>query len=590
MHLAPARLPFSGILLAASLTCGASAGAQTDDEAARVFENASKSLRIAATEFPIGFDDPSMSSPAPLLSPDGRSIAYSVSGSGKMTVVHNGVESEPYDGLSEPSLQFSPDSSHFTFVAKRGDDMIVVLDGEEHAHPNISEHGVTFSSDGSRVAWVAATETQEIQAFVDGKPDEPFDSIGEVTFSPDNQHYAYVAKRSGLPTVVLDGVEGDYFDEIRQLTWSNVGGHLFCVARSGEVDLIVRDTEIVTECSRFGRAGFTFPKNADRYAIAVYQGDMWHMLVDGELHEGFKNVFPGASFSDDGRHLVYAAGRGRGHLLVLDGEVRRDYVFDFVSFGPKPDQMAYVVRNGDQFQVVVDGVEHDFLFDQILPPGVMFSDDGEHIAYAAKVGERKAVVYDGKRGPFFTQYATNLPRFNGERLFYSIKKRGSQILFVDGEPQEAYKRLIGPSYSGDLSRYAYFGQSDDGWELVVDGEVQAKYPFARDVPVFSHDGTKLAFVAGRERNMFVVLNGVEGKALDLVGPDTLTFSPDGQHVAYLGATADRRFVMVDDAEVDVGFSGFLGGDVPTWDDERSLRIRGGRLGVWVRLELDLLQP
>jgi len=49
-------------------------------------------------------------------------------------VVINGEEGEKYDGIEIWSLIFSPDSQRIAYVAKKGENWFVVIDGKEDVY------------------------------------------------------------------------------------------------------------------------------------------------------------------------------------------------------------------------------------------------------------------------------------------------------------------------------------------------------------------------------------------------------------------------------------------------------------------------
>jgi len=79
---------------------------------------------------------------------------------------------------------------------------------------------------------------------------------------------------------------------------------------------------------------------------------------------------------------------------------------------------------------------------------------------------------------------------------------------------------------------------------VLNGEAGDQYP-GIDVPVFSADGTQMAYGAVVDGKMTVIVNGKAGKKHSgraLVG---VTFSHDGSRVAYAIKGEDKWTVVID---------------------------------------------
>jgi len=70
---------------------------------------------------------------------------------------------------------------------------------------------------------------------------------------------------------------------------------------------------------------------------------------------------------------------------------------------------------------------------------------------------------------------------------------------------------------------------------------------SKPFPTISPDGKRAAYVSWRDRTSFVVLDGVEGRAYDVID-EYLTFSPDSKHFAYAAVRDGKMFVVLDGVE------------------------------------------
>ncbi len=65
------------------------------------------------------------------VSPDSKRMAYAARRGDKLLVIVDGAEGKPYDGIGEGSLTFSPDSKRVAYMAKREGKWVVIVDGVE---------------------------------------------------------------------------------------------------------------------------------------------------------------------------------------------------------------------------------------------------------------------------------------------------------------------------------------------------------------------------------------------------------------------------------------------------------------------------
>ncbi|NIM95078.1 MAG: hypothetical protein GTO18_15370 [Anaerolineales bacterium] len=157
------------------------------------------------------------------LSPDGNRLAFATKTGAKGFLgllpkkeFHMIIDGEPGEVFNDLALVlFSPDSSRYLYLAKRGGKEVLVIDGVVHG-PFEGQIGIgekSFSPDSSRVMY-AIYAKNELYICVDDQRFGPYKSADEFTFSPDGSHFAYPALVEGRQSVVLDGEEGETFDNI----------------------------------------------------------------------------------------------------------------------------------------------------------------------------------------------------------------------------------------------------------------------------------------------------------------------------------------------------------------------------------------
>lgn len=222
-----------------------------------------------------------------------------------------------------------------------------------------------------------------------------------------------------------------------------------------------------------------------------------------------------------------------------------------------------------------------------IPKGVVgnliFSPDGERMAYVLQVGKKQVVVCEDKRGPECDHVLHPVFSPDSRRLAYSIRQEEQTFFFLFHGEEEglrpghfsvfspdgkhyAWRRRQGKqgqvvadgkagpwihyvhadsmTYSPDGKRLAYTGQ---GVGVVLDGQVQPGIN-GRD-PTFSPDSKHFAYRVegwkGGKRRQWVVLDGMELAGYGEV--ESLTFSPDSRHFAYY-ARDNQKCVLVWDGK------------------------------------------
>jgi len=342
----------------------------------------------------------------------------------------------------------------------------------------------------------------------------------------------------------------------------------------------------VGEFDAIGRDGVVFPREGERYAVAVQRGESWSALVDGEIQGEYKNLLPGITFSNDGSRLAFIAGRGAGMFMVIDGEessVRPG--LESLVFSPDGRRMALVLREGEQRRVLIDG-KPERVVEAIDPGGVRFSDDGRHYYYGARKGEQRYIVFDGKPGPTFDRIGAQRPSFlAGGHFAYSARTKGGEQLVFDGEVEQQFRRLRHFEISPDGTRHVYFGLDGEVWTLVENGAPGRKYPRVSSPPVFSSDSKRLAFIATDGREHALVVDGIPGKTYDFIQQASAQFAPGTHHVCYIAAISDKRYLVVDDLEIDKDYDGFL--NEATVIDGNSVLLRARRRGVFFLVDLQV---
>jgi len=141
----------------------------------------------------------------PVYSPDSKSFAYAYASNGKYCLNVNGKDnSADFDVIFK--FFFSPDSSHYAYIAAKNKLWYVVYDNKKSdGYKKIASF--KFSPDSTRFAYSAVTNKNLGTVIIDEKPQKEYPTVGEAYFSPDSKHVVYKAvnKEKNLWATVIDG-------------------------------------------------------------------------------------------------------------------------------------------------------------------------------------------------------------------------------------------------------------------------------------------------------------------------------------------------------------------------------------------------
>lgn len=189
------------------------------------------------------------------------------------------------------------------------------------------------------------------------------------------------------------------------------------------------------------------------------------------------------------------------------------------------------------------------------PPSLQAIDqtaDGRHVVWIEDVGN--GLVRTGWDGVSSEPFKL-IPQRSGDPVAWSPDRNrvawfgnrdGQMFVAVDGteHPYEGISHKVSPTFSPDSRRVAYGATVDGKRRLIVDGKPFGDWGPAPLPPVFSPDGSRLAFVAENRRLeqgedvtnywQWVVLDGVPGPEVQSVSAaePALQFSPDGRRFVY----------------------------------------------------------
>lgn len=395
-------------------------------------------------------DGPTLSHGAPARGP------RVVEQEGKKVVVWGDRRSKPFDEVS--NLALSAAGGRVTFEGKRDGREFAVVDGAE-SKPYEEVAGIYVSPDGGRVLFVAR-HGEGASVVVDGKEGEKYNYV-EIEypspFSPDGRRYAYKATReTGADSrehfVVADGRAGKPYDLVDHVAFAPDGRLLYLAYRLSEQKTIfvVDGEEVASYDNTPGYGLFRFSPDGKRLFFRLNKlGEGKETLVlDGRAFS--YDEIKTAEFGPGGQRFVFKARRGRGWVMVVDGEESEVYEADGgragevewggkgeLAFSPDGGRVAYVARKGGKDFVMLDGAA-GARYDDIA--NLAFTPDGRHVVHTARRAGKSLVVASGVEGREYDGFVTagkhekeGKLSVAGDGTLSILARRGTEFLRVEIE-------------------------------------------------------------------------------------------------------------------------------------------------------------
>jgi hypothetical protein len=483
---------------------------------------------------------PDGSVPSYTISPAGVRYAILTMKGSRSTVVVDGeagpLIDELYNATGDRSLTannsviFSRGGEHFAYLARVGDDYILIRDGKEVYRGkywiSALRYGeLKFSPGGKHLSFVAAEQAPSGTVWhvvMDGKAGPECLQVQPPVFSADDSRWVYLARKVGARDDdwfgVVDGRDAGKIGLRPTFTGDNRLITVSAATASSGPQLLV-DGKSVFKATAMSEKIWV-ARTGPHYAVAAQlkAGAPMTLMLDGKPVSGGLDP-QDVVFSPDGKRYLALCHTASGNAIVLtDGKPGQNYQgATGLRFTPDSSKALYQAYNGGKSFLIVEGEESE--------------------GFELMAGQVAALALSAKGAHY--GYGT----LDGMNRTFTAVVDGKNVL-------PAGRRVVGDSFifSPDGKRYSFAtlpATRNDDAGLFVDGQevagIEPAY-FMRDqtglVPyaLFSPDSQHLIWRGHDKTNpgrAGLVVNGdlVVCNAGYMIRPPT--FTPDSKHVLWL---------------------------------------------------------
>jgi hypothetical protein len=308
--------------------------------------------------------------------PGGRRLAYAALDGRLWRMVVDGVPEPPFDAVDTGSVTFSPDGRRIGYVADdgrcaravvdavpgpcvarivglavadvAGQDVSVVADAPDgsDAHVRVGADRVLDLARARELVvdravrhWaVVAGSPEGWRLVVDGREGEPFEQLDRVVWSPGGRSVAYAARRDGAWHVVTDGRVGAPYAEVEEPVFAASGAHVGYIGRDEGHSVVAIDDRVIWE-SPAPATALALSDDGAHVAWVYRDGASSVIAVDGERYRFDMTVERTVRFTHDGEHWAALAGSlaDRRLFVVVDGHVRLPFDAEELFGSPAGD-------------------------------------------------------------------------------------------------------------------------------------------------------------------------------------------------------------------------------------------------------------
>lgn len=355
---------------------------------------------------------------------------------------------------------------------------------------------------------------------------------------------------------------------------------MLCASLAGPAAAAVTQVRLCDIDSSF-MSGFVVSPDARHLAWMEQRDGMGRVVLDGATGSCYDRV-SSIVFSEDGDHMAYVVGTIRApdprmnYAVVRDGEVGEFYEqVDVPQIDLHGRMLAYFAHTRNEPVTLVVNGSPLRPRDTVVGWSFAHSREGGHFAFLIKRKDLYYLVTDaGLRG----SYRSVAPSWlgfspDGEHLSYVIPYV-EPAFFLDEQRFDGYDDVLGPVYDSLDRSLGYALRYQDVWRLTIQRRsrtLQLETTDGVSNLMLSPTGEHFAYLKHSPLGgTTVILDTAPVGAYErVVG---LTFSPDGNHLAFAAGERDKWRVVFD------------GTATGRYDSVRSLVVSpsGGHWACWAR--------
>ena len=251
-------------------------------------------------------------------------------------------------------------------------------------------------------------------------------------------------------------------------------------------------------------------------------------------------------FSENGASVAYCARRGlewRWVINGVEGPAFPEMTATSFAFSPDGKRHAYIAIAGfRRTALIVDGAtvaegSRDKLQPWDLAP--RFNADGSRLAWVEsdQTTRQMRVILDGRPGPW--NRGISVARSPGFGAF-PVAAEGGSLPDAQARPD-----VFNMDFSGDGKHFAYCVDLGGKWSMHIDGKPGPAHESFGFGFAFTADGSDHAYMARDGSGRSIVRAKGEHMPVEVYLDWTLTFSPDGRHLAFAGTRDGMNAVWLD---------------------------------------------
>jgi len=331
----------------------------------------------------------------------------------------------------------SPDQSRFAWILRDEDSISVVVDGKKQKpYDWIVQSAVDFSADSKHVVY-AARKRRKAMMVIDGNEGQLEDSISQWLLSPAGSHIAYATVRDGRPHAILDNVPGPPADFVQLHALAADGTLAYLINKSNRQVAVIHGKESQPYDLL---SDIRLSSNGRRFAYVASSNGQTRMIVDDQAGPPLDTLTP-AQFSADGKHVAYLASRGNDNLCILDGEAKTyPGKISSLSLSPDGSRHLFISTKDAKDTLFVDGAPGPTHPSIIM---ARFSADGQHIAYAAQTATGQNAFIDNQAVSHFDQIMSLHASPTGHSFAFIAQRNGKWVIQLDQQETPEYDAILG---------------------------------------------------------------------------------------------------------------------------------------------------